>query len=221
MTIRSEDIDAIAASGGEVLSSNGDKLGKIGQFYSDDESGEPTWVTVKTGLFGMQGSFVPLGQATVSGADLVVPYDKDTVKGAPRVDDDGSITPRDEKILYSYYLGAASTGTGVAADDRGDTDVDRGSSAARGLGDRSDHDRLGEDRTDRDTHDRDLHDRDSGDRDSGDRDSGNRDTDGGFRSSKDQPDEEIGTNRLRRYVVTEKVVPVSREEVPVEDNDRR
>ena len=82
---------------------DGDKIGGIGQIYLDDNTGEPKWVTVKTGLFGTSESFVPLDGASLSGGDIVVKYDKATVKDAPRVDADGNITPEEEEALYSYY----------------------------------------------------------------------------------------------------------------------
>jgi uncharacterized protein YrrD len=36
---------------------NGAKLGKIGQIYVDDQSGQPLWVTISTGMFGTNQSF--------------------------------------------------------------------------------------------------------------------------------------------------------------------
>ncbi|MET3721594.1 MULTISPECIES: hypothetical protein [unclassified Arthrobacter] len=54
----------------------GHKIGSIGQIYVDDHTSEPTWVTVKTGLFGSNESFAPIGSATQEGSDLVVPYTK-------------------------------------------------------------------------------------------------------------------------------------------------
>ena len=38
---------------------DGDKIGNVGQVYLDDSSGEPAWVTVKTGLFGTAGELRP------------------------------------------------------------------------------------------------------------------------------------------------------------------
>ena len=58
-------------------------------------------MTVKTGLFGTSESFVPLSGASISGSDIVVTYDKDTVKDAPRVDADGHLTPDEEDSLYA------------------------------------------------------------------------------------------------------------------------
>ena len=87
-------VSRIADSGRQRSSrGDGDKIGSIGQIYLDDNTGEPQWVTVKTGLFGTSESFVPLDGATLSGGDVVVKYDKATVKDAPRVDADGNITP--------------------------------------------------------------------------------------------------------------------------------
>ena len=124
MTIRDEDVATIAGGGGEVRTASGDKIGRVGQIYLDDDSGHPSWVTVKTGLFGTQESFVPLGKADVDGADIVVPYDKETIKGAPRVDTGGSLTPQEEKRLFAYYFDAQTIGTDRRRDDV-DTDDDR------------------------------------------------------------------------------------------------
>jgi uncharacterized protein (TIGR02271 family) len=104
--------DLTSLSDGNVVSASGDKIGSIGQIYLDDQTGEPTFVTANTGLFGMSQSFVPLQGARVQDGDLVVNYDKETVKDAPRIDDDGSLTPEEEDELYTYYgLGGAGTTT--------------------------------------------------------------------------------------------------------------
>ena len=109
MPITTDQIDGI--TDGNVVSTNGDKIGGIGQIYLDDNSGEPNWVTVKTGLFGTSESFVPLDGADLRGGDIVVKYDKATIKDAPRVDADGSISPEEEDALYSYYgLGGTNAG---------------------------------------------------------------------------------------------------------------
>ena len=75
----------------------------VGQIYLDDQTGEPSFVTANTGLFGMSQSFVPLRGARVENGNVVVDFDKTTVKDAPRIDDDGSLTPSEEDQLYAYY----------------------------------------------------------------------------------------------------------------------
>lgn len=86
-----------------VYDTNGDKVGSVGQVYLDDATNEPTFVTVKTGLFGMKETFVPLNQASQAEDGLTVPFDKDFIKDAPNVDADGSLTPEEEQRIYEYY----------------------------------------------------------------------------------------------------------------------
>ena len=86
-----------------VYDTNGDKVGSVGQVYLDDATNEPTFVTVKTGLFGMKETFVPLNQASQAQDGLTVPFDKDFIKDAPNVDADGSLTPEEEQRIYEYY----------------------------------------------------------------------------------------------------------------------
>jgi uncharacterized protein (TIGR02271 family) len=98
--------------GANVLDSDGDKIGSVGQVYLDDNDGHPSWASVKTGLFGTKESFVPLEDANWDGNDLRVAYDKDRVKDAPRVDADQHLEPSDEDELYRYYgMTASSYGT--------------------------------------------------------------------------------------------------------------
>jgi uncharacterized protein (TIGR02271 family) len=119
--ISTENLSALSTAGGNVIGSDGTKIGSIGQIYADDDTSEPTWVTVKTGLFGSHESFVPLDSATQDGNDIVVPYTKEKVKEAPRVAPDGHLEPEEEDQLYTYYErsgGAAYTGTDRTTTDR-------------------------------------------------------------------------------------------------------
>ncbi|MET3143942.1 UNVERIFIED_ORG: uncharacterized protein (TIGR02271 family) [Arthrobacter sp. UYEF10] len=124
-----ENIEGLLSNSGDVLSQDGNKIGSIGQIYVDDDTAQPNWVTVKTGLFGTSESFVPLEGARIDGNDIVVPYEKDLVKDAPKVDVDGHLEPAEEDRLYTHYqlsgggrtytdattgadTGTAGTGTG-------------------------------------------------------------------------------------------------------------
>jgi len=57
---------------------------------------------------------VPLAQASSSGDEVRVPYEKALVKDAPNTESDGELTPEDERRLYEHY-----------AVDFGDFDYDR------------------------------------------------------------------------------------------------
>ena len=70
----------------------GDKLGTIDAIYLDDETGQPEWATVTSGLFTATTAFVPLAQAQDSGDSVQVPYDKQQVTDAPTMRADGQLS---------------------------------------------------------------------------------------------------------------------------------
>ncbi|PZT86736.1 MAG: photosystem reaction center subunit H, partial [Gordonia sp. (in: high G+C Gram-positive bacteria)] len=72
--------------GADVYGSDDNKIGSVGQVYVDEQAQTPTWVTIKTGLFGTSETFAPLQDATFDGHDVRVAYTKDKVKDAPRID---------------------------------------------------------------------------------------------------------------------------------------
>ena len=206
--ITQDHIDTLLGNGGNVLGSDGEKIGSIGQVYLDDQTGEPSWVTAKTGLFGTSESFVPLQGADVEGHDVHVPYSKHQVKDAPRVESDGNLSPEEEDSLYRHYqVGSGTTDT---------TDyTTTGTAGTAGLGDRDvDIDTTSGRRTN-----------DMGnDRGTVGHDTSGPTTDDAMTRSEEQLSvgterREAGRARLRKYVVTENVtqtIPVSREEVRVE-----
>jgi len=90
--------------GRDLTSTNGEKIGRIGQVFLDEESGRPEWVTVHTGLFGKNESFVPLADASVGDGGCTVPYDKSRIKDAPNIDvNAGHLSREEEGRLYQYY----------------------------------------------------------------------------------------------------------------------
>ncbi|MFG1705768.1 DUF2382 domain-containing protein [Nonomuraea sp. M3C6] len=86
-----------------VVGSDGQSIGKVGQVYLNDHTGEPEWVTVRTGFFGMKQTFVPLANARRSGEEIRVPFDREMIKGAPNIDVDGRLSLQEEADLYRYY----------------------------------------------------------------------------------------------------------------------
>ncbi|MDX2916850.1 MULTISPECIES: PRC and DUF2382 domain-containing protein [Streptomyces] len=93
-----------------VYDNDGEKVGSVGRVYVDDDTGKPDWVTVKTGLFGMKESFVPLAGARRVGSDLHVAHPKESVKDAPRVDADAHLSVAEEEELYRHYGLSRKTG---------------------------------------------------------------------------------------------------------------
>jgi uncharacterized protein (TIGR02271 family) len=98
------DIDTVRTWQGRTLvDRDGNRIGTIDAIYLDDQTGQPEWALVNTGLFGTKSSFVPLAQATQTGDDVGVPYDKQLVKDAPRVDPDGHLSEAEERQLWRHY----------------------------------------------------------------------------------------------------------------------
>jgi len=178
--------------GQDVIGQDGDKIGKVGQVFLDDVTGEPEWVTVQTGMFGTKETFVPIAQGDVSAEGLKVPYRKETVKDAPRVDaEQGHLSQDEEAELYRDY------GLDYSEDrsDSGlpDGDVDR-SDLVDGNDDIVGHDTSGPTTDDAMTRSEER-----------------------LKVGTEQV--QTGKARLRKYVVTEEqtvTVPVTREEVRLE-----
>src|SRR5918995_3819806 len=123
MPIIKDQLDNLIGSQGDVVGRGGEKIGGIGEIYLDDVTGEPEWVSVNTGLFGVSESFVPLRAARIEGNDIQVDYDKELVKDAPQVSAGGHLTPEEEQRLYDYYGLSMAQSTGYEA---ADVDYDTG-----------------------------------------------------------------------------------------------
>ncbi|MFE7647854.1 DUF2382 domain-containing protein [Streptomyces phaeoluteigriseus] len=184
-----------------VYDTDGNKIGDARHVFLDDATGQPEWVSVKTGLFGTSESFVPIRDASIVEDHLEVPYPKATVKDAPNVDVDagGHLSEDEEHRLYEHYGidwdaawqqanqpgagGWAHTDTGERAHTDTSETTDMSRSAGTGVG--------GDDAMTRSEE----------------------------RMHVGAERHEVGRARLRKYVVTEDVqqtVPVRREEVRVE-----
>jgi hypothetical protein len=104
----------------------GDKIGSVEQVFRSGDSGDPAFVTVRTGLFGMSESFVPLSGASLDESVIRVAFAKDRVKNGPRIDSDrGAITEVEEQELYRYYgLGTGEFSGGSALESIADDGVE-------------------------------------------------------------------------------------------------
>jgi uncharacterized protein (TIGR02271 family) len=187
--------------GQDVYDEGGQKIGSASEVYLDDETGQPEWMTVRTGLFGTKETFVPIRDADLTDDGVRVPVTKDRVKDAPKIDTDGHLSPQEEEELYRYYGLGAGTTTGMQSttgmestagmqSTTGMTDTTTGMDARPPVG----HDTSGPT------------------------------TDNAMTLSEERLNvgtrqTEAGRARLRKYVVTENVtetVPVSHEEVRLE-----
>jgi len=229
--------DARQTIGSTAYSSDGDKIGTVGQLFLDDETGRPEFITVNTGLFGNKETYIPVSDATFDDDRLTVPFSKEHVKGAPNVDTaDGHLDRPDEERLYEYYnlqyssssrTGDAGT-SGRTTDGLGDTDRSTTTDSVTGTSSVTDHDRDGIADRDRDgIAGRDTDSttgRSSGVRHTEGHDTSGPTTDDAMTRSEEHlqvgtTSQEAGRVRLRKYVTTEqetRTVPVSKEQAVLE-----
>jgi uncharacterized protein (TIGR02271 family) len=203
--------------GADVYDNDGDKIGTASEVFLDDQSGNPEWVTVKTGLFGSKETFVPLRDADLTGNGVRVPVSKAAVKDAPKIDQDGHLSPEEESALYRHYSVSGTTDTTQhVATDTTTTTTDTtsntsgfagtagnagaaGNAGTAGFQERNQHGTVGHDTS-------------------------GPTTDDAMTLSEERLNVgtqrvEAGRARLRKYVVTEQqnvTVPVQREEVRLE-----
>src|SRR6185369_1154226 len=87
-----------------MVDPDGDTIGTIEDIFLDRQSGEPGWAAVKTGLFGLKHTVVPIRDAQPTDDGKVrVPLQKEKVKDAPRIDPDGELSSDEERRLWEYY----------------------------------------------------------------------------------------------------------------------
>ena len=221
MRITQDHIDQLYSA--EVVDQDGSSVGNVGQVYLDDQTGEPAWLTVKTGFFGTKETFVPLAGADLDNGRVRVPFEKSYIKDAPNMDADGHISEAEQDELDRYYGGR---GTGQMTQDHDvetvarDRELDRelqlgddavmgttaGTTAGRGARDDADY------ATDYSTDRTDVGTRDV------DRDDADRMTLHEERVDVGTERVQTGRVRLRKHVVTEQetvTVPVQREEFEI------
>jgi hypothetical protein len=98
------DLDALLTwRGRTVVDRRGDKLGKVGELYLDEETDRPAYAGIHTGLFGRQEAIVPLEAFADRDGELVVAYDADHVRAAPSVEPDAALAPEDADRLAAHY----------------------------------------------------------------------------------------------------------------------
>jgi uncharacterized protein (TIGR02271 family) len=89
--------------GATMVDRDGDRIGTIDAIYVDDQTGEPEWALVNTGLFGTRSTFVPIAQASAHNGQVQVSYQKQLVKDAPNMEADGHLSEQEEQELWRHY----------------------------------------------------------------------------------------------------------------------
>lgn len=93
-----------ALIGHTVYDRAGEKIGKVRRLYLDNATGAPTWMAVSTGLFGGD-ALIPLigARHQEASSSIQVRVDREAVKNAPYLDEDGHISGEAERELLVHY----------------------------------------------------------------------------------------------------------------------
>ncbi|OLF18528.1 PRC-barrel domain-containing protein [Actinophytocola xanthii] len=79
-------------------------IGSLDAVYVDTITDQPSFLTVKVGMFGRQRLvFVPALGATVTPKAVRVRYPKDLVRDAPSIEVDGELVVAEEPTVFVYY----------------------------------------------------------------------------------------------------------------------
>ncbi|MGX4761690.1 PRC and DUF2382 domain-containing protein [Corynebacterium minutissimum] len=200
----------------------GEKLGSVKEVFVDEQTGQPTFVEVNHGLFGMNSSLVPLRGHDFNGDELKLAFSKDRIEDAPDFDSDKPLTPEAQADIFKHYNLENAQDVTTYRDERTGTTTGAGAAGAgvagagvAGAGAHTNDETVTTDRTA--TTDRAA---------ATDTTAGHNltDNDNELIRSEERLDvnkERVATGeaRLRKYVVTDTEtveVPVEREEVRVE-----
>ncbi len=94
--------EALSWSGWKLDGFSGDSVGRIEGVIADAESGEPAWLLVRMGRFGHY-SVVPSALAAAGIGRVWVPYDRETLRQAPRVESGAALSREQELELLAYF----------------------------------------------------------------------------------------------------------------------
>jgi uncharacterized protein (TIGR02271 family) len=89
--------------GRTLIGRDGEKIGKIAELYTDQQTDKAEWARIDAGLFGNRSSFVPLAGASPQGEDVLVPVTRDQVKDAPKIEPGRDIAEHEEIELFQHY----------------------------------------------------------------------------------------------------------------------
>ena len=92
---------------------SGASMGKIEGAFVSEENGRPEWILIRVGRFGHH-TVVPARQAVAGVGHVWVPWNRASIRSAPRVELGGSLNADEERQLCEHY--GIVEGQGRAAD---------------------------------------------------------------------------------------------------------
>ncbi|HEY8000605.1 MAG TPA: hypothetical protein VID76_01635 [Solirubrobacterales bacterium] len=95
--------DSVRAWTGHRLDEiSGGHVGRVEGFFVDESGAEPEWLLARMGRFGHY-ALVPCRDAVEGVGHVWVPYTRDEIRAAPRVDPNAPLTAGAERSLLDHY----------------------------------------------------------------------------------------------------------------------
>jgi hypothetical protein len=112
--------EARAWTGQKLDEIAGTSVGRVEGVYVDVESGLPEWILARMGRFGHH-TLVPAREAVGGAGHVWVPYTREQIRRAPKLDSGSALSAGQEKQLLTHYgIGAeAGRAAEIAARDNG------------------------------------------------------------------------------------------------------
>jgi hypothetical protein len=104
--------------GGRLDVLGGSSVARVDGFFVDEETGRPEWLVVRLGRFG-QHVLIPAREAVGAAGKVWVPYSREAVKGAPRVNTKAPLAREAELELLKHFGVAGDTGRAAELNARG------------------------------------------------------------------------------------------------------
>ena len=94
-------------AGATAFDQDGQKIGEVTTVYLDNTTGDPQWVIVAAGLFGLSDTVVPASLAHMRRPqEVAFAASKSTITSAPQIDPKGPPTAAEaDQLLRHYGLG--------------------------------------------------------------------------------------------------------------------
>jgi sporulation protein YlmC with PRC-barrel domain len=87
----------------DVVSEDGEHVGKLVDVYVTKEGGEPEFLLVSSGFLGHHLALVPAEGATRNEDRVQVATTKSAIESAPTIRADDDLSPDEEKRLFEHY----------------------------------------------------------------------------------------------------------------------
>lgn len=106
--------EAMSWKGHRLDEIGGSGVGKVEGVYVDDANGRPVWLLARMGRFGHY-CLVPARDAVGGVGRVWVPYARELIRKAPRIEPGHVLSRDDERTLLEHY-GVGTTGAGRGAE---------------------------------------------------------------------------------------------------------